>query len=194
MFISPKVAIEQGWITGIRNEKLQVQPNAIDFTLDVIQTIDPEGVAYIGEDTKVMRKCVALDPVDGKWNLAGQRVYDAMSDMYVKVPKGVAAFLVPRSTFARNGVILASGLYDTGYEGHIGFTIYTHGGAIDVQKGVRYGQIVFVASDSVGEYAGGWNHARGTTWDSKTPAEQLEQATRLDTTLGSKPAGQQSFI
>lgn len=34
MFVNPKHAIDQGLIRGIRDEAKQVQPNAVDFTLD----------------------------------------------------------------------------------------------------------------------------------------------------------------
>ena len=34
MYISPQVAIDNGWIKGITDPEKQIQPNAIDFTLD----------------------------------------------------------------------------------------------------------------------------------------------------------------
>jgi deoxycytidine triphosphate deaminase len=188
MFINPLQAIDLGWITGIKDPKVQVQPNAIDFSLDVVQSIG-NTVARITESGKTMRSTEVLAPVDDLWELAGQRVYDGTSDVYVNVPVGVAAVLWTRSTFARNGVLIASGLYDTGYKGHVGFTIYTYGGPIQIGKGTRIGQIGFIKAENAGVYAGGWNHDKGVTWDSKA----IEQGTRIGSE-GTKAAGSQNFI
>jgi deoxycytidine triphosphate deaminase len=189
MFINPQQAIDLGWVTGIVNAKKQVQPNAIDFTLDTLMSIDNTQTAYISEGSKVMRDNAVVLPNNGIWTLDGGRVYDGTSDLYVKVPQGVAAVLWTRSTFARNGVFIISGLYDTGYTGHVGFTIYTMGGPIEIEKGTRIGQIAFIKAENAGVYAGGWNHEQGTTWDTKA----LEQGSTIPAG-GSRPAGTQSFI
>lgn len=165
MFINPNKAIELGWIRGIKNPTKQVQPNAIDFTLDEVMELG--GTAMVSENAKSMRRLRSLplfpegEPA-GLWLLRGQAVYDGTSDVYVEVPQGVAAVLFTRSTFARNGVFILSGLYDSGYKGQIGFTIYTIGGEIAIKPGTRIGQIAFMSADSAGTYAGGWNHEQGT--------------------------------
>lgn len=168
MFINPKIAIDQGWIQGIQNPDKQVQPNAIDFTLDTLMRVDSDSrmrKARVSEEGKTMRGLHQVQPSDmynGAWNLDHGAVYDGTSVMYVDVPEGVAAILYTRSTLARNGVFLLSGLYDSGYKGHIGFTIYPVGGDIEIVPGTRVGQIAFVSADSAKLYAGGWNHAEGT--------------------------------
>lgn len=180
MFINPKIAIERGWIKGIKDPAKQVQPNAIDFTLDKVMILNTDIIATIGETHKTMRPLYPysltpayhLDPVETYWALEGLRVYDGMSDMYVEVPEGVAAVLYTRSTFARNGVFITSGLYDSGFKGNIGFTIYTIGGPINIDPGTRIGQIAFIGAESAGVYAGGYNHEQGThyTGPQRTPS------------------------
>ena len=177
MFISPKVAIEEGWITGIKDPEKQVQPNAIDFTVDRLFTIKEHNFV-IDESHKRMSGGVEILAQDystlpivpeGKfWRLDGQTPFDGMSDIYVDVPEGVAAMLVVRSTFNRNGIFIASGLYDSGFKGHIGFVVYNmaHVSAY-VGKGTRIGQIVFVESNSVSVYSGGYNHKMGTHFSEK---------------------------
>lgn len=163
MFIKPTVAIEKGWIKGIKDPAKQVQPNAIDFTLDTLLGLSAMTPALVSESGKTMRQTFdMISSVNGAWHLAQGVVYDGTSEMYVEVPEGVAAILYTRSTLARNGVFLLSGLYDSGYKGHIGFTIYPVGGAIEIAPGTRVGQIAFVSAESAGMYAGGWNHAEGT--------------------------------
>lgn len=163
MFIKPTVAIENGWIKGIRDHAKQVQPNAIDFTLDTLFGLEAAAPALVSEAYKTMRTTYTMPTTPrGGWHLERGVVYDGTSEMYVEVPEGVAAILYTRSTLARNGVFLLSGLYDSGYKGHIGFTIYPIGGGLEIAPGTRVGQIAFVSAESAGMYAGGWNHAEGT--------------------------------
>lgn len=161
MFINPKIAIQQGWVQGIVNHDKQVQPNAIDFTLDTLKVLSSD-TARLSEESKSMRQLLDVPVFPGGWGIEHGRVYDGTSTMYVDLPEGVAAILYTRSTLARNGVFIVSGLYDSGYKGHVGFTIYPIGGNIVIQPGTRVGQIAFVSADSARLYAGGWNHAEGT--------------------------------
>lgn len=223
MFINPRIAIEKGWIKGIKDEAKQVQPNAIDFTLDKVQALIPGMDAFISEREKVMRPMTDVEKTyDENWVLQGGRVYDGTSDMYVEVPEGVAAILYTRSTFARNGVFIMSGLYDSGFKGHIGFTIYTVGGLIVVAQGTRIGQIAFIHSENAGMYAGGYNHEIGTPVNHNSGGElhkdlptfgnpslmeapiapgakgelakDLERTHTFDSLQGGKPAGTKTFL
>lgn len=173
MFINPKVAISEGWITGIKNPDKQIQPNAIDFTLDHLLFVN-DNTFVISEEGKQMRGNVDYPPVQNRqsglyfWRLDPHSVYDGMSSMYVDVPEGVAAMLVTRSSFTRNGIFIMSGLYDTGFQGHIGFTVHNRMGASAmIGQGTRIGQIIFVESHNSSVYAGGWNHEQGTHYSEK---------------------------
>jgi len=182
MFISPLEAIQQGWITHPQCKTIDewkhrklVSPNAIDFTLDRVYEIG-NNLARITETQKNMRRMESLPLLTSLpnpfWKLEGQKVYDGTSDVYVEVPEDVAAVLWTRSTFARNGVFIMSGLYDTGFKGNIGFTIYTIGGQIEIEPGTRIGQIGFIAAASAGLYAGEYNHKEGTHWNSSLVNKQ----------------------
>lgn len=176
MFINPKIAIENGWIKGNISDK-HIQPNAIDFTLDRVFRIDPFCSCAITEQGKRMRGQAEVQPYPGSrelyniegidpqtliWNIE-HGSWDCMSDLYVELPEGVAAQLIIRSTFNRNGMFLTSGLYDSGFKGHIGFVLHNVMNGISfIAKGTRVGQIIFVASENAGVYAGGWNHEQGT--------------------------------
>lgn len=176
MFINPRVAIEKGWITGIKNEIVQVQPNAIDFTLDHLYEINPTNEFIIcvdpsnpNKELKQMRgNSNEIQPyIDRRTNVGLYRIdvdrtYDATSDIYVNLPNGVAALTIIRSTFNRNGMFLTSGLYDSGYSGHVGFVIHNRLGVAKVEQGIRVGQIIFIEASSAGLYAGDYNHAVGT--------------------------------
>lgn len=189
MFISPKVAIENGWIKRADGAPIAtdfIQPNAIDFTIDrVFQVVTNgpsarpfkaadvvvDGALKTVKEFPVYAELTAVEDTDPKfdrvplWTLAPRSSFDFLSDFYVEVPEGVAALLIVRSTFNRAGVFVTSGLYDSGYKGNIGAALHNNG-HVDayVGKGVRVGQIAFVRSDSVGTYAGGYNADAGQDW------------------------------
>lgn len=175
MFINPHYAIQQGWITGIKNPEVQIQPNAVDFTLDKLFEINSTNEFIIStnpenpsKELKQMRGGAELAPVVDRrsgvqfYHLRGLSSYDILSDIYVTVPEGVAAILVTRSTFVRNGLFVVSGLYDSGFKGHVGCVVHNLSGSAKVEQGTRVGQIIFVKSENASLYAGGWNHEKGT--------------------------------
>ncbi len=169
MYIDPRTAIAKGWITGITNPETQVQPNAIDFTLDKVYRINDKSTFIITESGKRMRGGDELLAIPSRkqnsdkwlWHLDGNSVYDGMSDIMVDLPEGVACELIIRSTFNRNGLFLTSGLYDSGFKGHIGFAIHNRSGKAIIGTHTRIGQIKFVAAETSGMYVGGYNHAGG---------------------------------
>ena len=188
MFINPQTAIKNGWITGLVDPDKQVQPNAIDFTADKAWRIDStnSNLFFINEDEKLMRTRTAFDPLvetgvrrrsascgprdpsvevenDRFWQIPGGGMLDFLSDVFVDIPKGVAAQLVIRSSLARNGILLMAGLYDSGFKGHVGFILHNrHFANAFIAPGTRVGQIIFVETDSSGVYSGGYNHEVGT--------------------------------
>jgi deoxycytidine triphosphate deaminase len=171
MLINPNYAIEQGWIKNIVDPKKQIQPNAIDFTLDKLFGIDENTMFVLSEKSKKMRENFDMELIgyhgEQMWNLQPNKVYDGMSNMYVEVPEGVAVKLIIRSTLNRNGIFLTSGLYDSGFKGNIGFAIHNRSGHAMIAPGTRIGQIEFYKSDSSGLYAGGYNTKDGQHYKEK---------------------------
>lgn len=184
MFISPQTAIEQGWIKrsdGAEIAPESIQPNAIDFTIDRVFAVDLSGKQFKVADVvvdgvvKTVKQFPDFVELEGRedadpkfdrvpmFNINGRRTYDFLSEFYVEVPEGVAALLIVRSTFNRGGLFVTSGLYDSGFKGNIGAALHNNG-PFDAQvgKGTRVGQIIFVKSDSVGLYAGGYNAESGS--------------------------------
>lgn len=185
MFINPKVAIEQGWVKfpeWMSEEFKQkcIQPNALDFTIDRLFSVKPTDKFMISENAKTMRSNVEV-PIcmyyGAEWPENGGELtywdlevgcYDAMSDFYVEVPEGVAAWLITRSTFNRNGTFIQSGLYDSGFKGNCGFVLYNMGGVASIAPRTRIGQLIFVKSEASGiMYAGGYNTEAGQHWTTK---------------------------
>lgn len=174
MFINPRFAIQQGWIT-VPNKytdriETHIQPNAIDITLDRLFRIDDSmnmsvpHFSEVIESRKSMPRFIEVDPP--VFTLGTNVLYDVLSDWYVRLPTGVAAMLFIRSSFSRCGVRLSSGLYDSGYNGAVGFTLVNHGIPFVTEAGTRVAQIAFFNADAAKMYEGGWNHAEGTDWKS----------------------------
>ena len=63
MFINPKTAISEGWITGIVDPEKQIQPNAIDFAVDQVFSVATANAFVISEAGKVMRGGAPYAPV-----------------------------------------------------------------------------------------------------------------------------------
>lgn len=182
MYINPIQAIEQGWIThpdcsSIEDwkERKFLCPNAIDFTLDVMYTINHQNIFVISEEGKNMRGGNKMEPipdrssVQGIWFLNPKTCYDGMSNFHVDIPEGVACELIIRSTFNRNGIFLTSGIYDSLFSGNIGFAIHNNSGAAKIAVGTRIGQIKFLSSDSNGGYEGQYNTEKGQHWSEPSP-------------------------
>lgn len=196
MYINPKKLIESGIVKNVLSEK-SIQPNAIDFSLDVLHKIDHKSPAYISNDKSknIFRARTEVQLGDLRdhghmygslkptnlteravgWHLEPGAVYDGQSNIYVEVPEGMVATLVIRSTFNRNAVFISSGFYDSGFKGNIGFTIHNLYGHTFIEQGTLIGQIAFAVSDSEGEYAGGYNTADGQHWTEvvKSPLEVI---------------------
>lgn len=152
------------YVTGV-TEAL-TQPNAIDVTADfldahinsVCNTIE------IGFGEKQFTPRSSATDEGGYWILSGGGIYDFTSLMTVKVPMGYCGWLVPRSTLARNGVILQSGLYDANYHGAIGGIIHNRStSSIKLKIGTPVCQFVISQSETVKMYNGYYNqpHTNG---------------------------------
>ena len=171
MLINPKQAIHAGILRNVEDDN-QVQPNAIDFTVDQLFEVDGDSPAEIRKDGKTLRTLKPVELIDGKWHLRRGVAYDIQSKMYSTLPAGTAAMIWTRSTLVRCGAILASGLYDTGYQGHVGCVIFPIGGDIVIEQGARVGQIGILQSASNGTYAGSYNHGEGTHYSHPTELGQ----------------------
>jgi len=150
-----------------------IQPNAVDVRVSAFRCIDDIDGMYgdtgdytnqlfcIDDKETVHKKKTAEIPTDddGSW-LLYRGVYEFTSPHYVTIPEGYAGYLITRSSLNRNGIFVLSGLYDTGYQGYIGGTLYNLNGRLKIKKGTRVCQFVLLKSESIGSYEGQYNHSR----------------------------------
>ena len=75
----------------------------------------------------------------------------------IKLPIDVFSTFYQRSSFSRKGVFMTTGVYDPGYEGSIGCTIYNMSGEdLSIPPDHRVGQMLFWKAEAAGEYKGQW--------------------------------------
>ena len=207
MLLNPQQIVDKKIVTG----PVSVQPNAIDFAVDGINVIEST-LAYISNDKSLVNHSTQLkveltDVVSLKrrfgvlhegreieegqvfgWLLEPNREYDVTSSAYVEVPEGAAAFLIPRSTFTRNGASLISGLYDSGFKGNIGFVLHTASTPLFIEQGTFIGQIYFTDSQNVGEYKGGYNTKDGQHWADAVATKEIKQDPKIAIKAEAEPA------
>ena len=173
MYINPKTAINEGWIVFPEwmdddfKEKC-IQPNAIDITLDKAYGLHNTDHFCLSEMSKHMRLANELGTVhrvnENQFPINSGST-DIMSDFFVTIPTGVAAFLIVRSTLNRNGLFITSGLYDSGFSNNIGFVIHNDGPTAFIAPHTRVAQLVFVKSEDSGIlYNGTYNQNKGQHW------------------------------
>ena len=168
MFVIPTVAI----ISPL--EESQIQPNAIDITCDQIFSFNKQNITNgiinqmillkEGKTQHAERRPVLTqlqyhaegktEDRDDNWYL-NSGAYPFESNTEVEIPDGHVGWLITRSSLNRNGVIVHSGLYDSGFKGNIGGTLYVMGTPlITIQRGARIAQFVLAKAESVGHYNG----------------------------------------
>lgn len=77
----------------------------------------------------------------------------------IKLPKNMFALLIHRSSFNRKGIIITGSVYDPGYKGVIGCTIYNLSGeVIQIPANKRICQIVCYHAEAASEYDGQWQN------------------------------------
>lgn len=73
----------------------------------------------------------------------------------ISVPANAAAMLFVRSSLSRKGIFISSGVYDPGFSGASGCTIYNMGNeALVMEAGDRIAQMVFFECDPASQYDG----------------------------------------
>lgn len=73
----------------------------------------------------------------------------------ISVPANAAAMLCVRSSLSRKGIFISSGLYDPGFSGASGCTIYNMGNEpVKFDAGDRIAQMIFFECDPASQYDG----------------------------------------
>ena len=73
----------------------------------------------------------------------------------VKLPENIYATFTHRSSFNRKGILITGSIYDPGYCGQIGCTIYNMSGEeLKLERFERIGQMMFFEANPASKYNG----------------------------------------
>lgn len=139
-------------------DEAAIQPNALDITIDSVShfprpdDVYPEFVLR-KEGSAEKRFKATLEPINNVLFDLVPGQYEFESDTTVELPKGVCGWLVARSTLNRNGIFIVSGLYDAGFKGRVGGTIYVPVWS-HFEKGARVAQLITARADTIHLYDG----------------------------------------
>ena len=127
----------------------QYQPAGVDITLKEVREFENAGKLDFDNSERVISGSVPLE-FDGEKVHLGKGAYKVVFNEYVRIPKDVAGFCMPRSSLLRCGATLECAVWDPGYEGRseaLLVVMNEHG--IVLKKDAKIGQMVFISlSDS----------------------------------------------
>ena len=150
MFIHPVNASTE--VTNI--DETMIQPNTIDLRINEVYRIGA-GPMHMDENKKVHRKSIKQEiDEDGNFVLDHAACYEIRSNQRVDIAEGEIALLLGRSTFNRNGVLIISSIYDSGFKDFAGATLYNMGGETTVKPQTRFAHLIIAKAESLHKYDG----------------------------------------
>ena len=118
------------------------------------QTIVTSGILAKADLTKIQQVGVDLT-VQSPIFVPHGRAVNVLLNETVFLPKNIYAMLYGRSSFNRKGVLIRGSVYDPGYRGQIGCTIYNMSGEnLFIEENERICQMMFFEADPAAEYQG----------------------------------------
>lgn len=152
MIISPKRIVQEEIVLDIDNPVEQIQQNWIDLTLRYVCSLNWEQPILHRKERKIQERTVVIPEDDGTIHLE-EWVYDIEFNEYVKIPNGMCAQIVQRSTLNRTWNFITAGVYDAGFENRIGAILHITR-PIELQIWARLAQIVFFEAEEGDLYNG----------------------------------------
>ncbi len=128
-------------VRGMLDPDVQVQPSGVDLTVAKFFRLEGTGSLDFSNEKRTLPEYVEILPNNGVWMLE-KGTYNATMNEYIKLPRDVAALVLPRSSALVCGVEAHSALWDPGYEGR-GFLHFTITRRVRIYKDARLVQMVF---------------------------------------------------
>lgn len=160
MILDPRIAIKQEWIS-FPSESMngnQLQPNGIDIRIREANLLCSEVIPFqLYKDAIIHVNKKELDLTENRYySFEKGNAYNVECMEMAHIPQNVVALIFGRSTLNRNGLLARASLYDSGFNNHIGFTLYAFNTA-HIEFGSRVAQIVFMEAGSSKLYDGQYN-------------------------------------
>jgi len=131
--------------------------NGFDLSLKSVKKLIGSGLVFL-DKTSVASYGVVL-PEEGKYNL-GQGVYSVTFNEGGTIPRGYCGWVKTRSSLVRNGCLVESGLYDTGFScDSFGAMLFVHT-SITIEQNSRIAQFLLFDAEQADLYDGQWQKER----------------------------------
>ena len=128
----------------------QPQPNGVDLRVAAI--FSPTAPGHIGETETTVGAREALAPVDGSYRL-DPGGYIIRYREQIAIPEGHLGFLYPRSSLLRNGAMINTAVWDSGYRGR-GEGLLDVTAPVSIAADARVAQLVLAKAEHDGGYDG----------------------------------------
>lgn len=139
--------------------KEDFQPNGIDIRLNKLYRLPDTDSAALLESIRSIPTPQPVEPWS-QHKIWGTNVFELSpgvwefeTELQVEVPDNFIGIIHQRSTLSRAGVLVTSGIYDSGYKGLIAGQIHTPR-QLFLEKGVRIAQFILLPATSRGRYSG----------------------------------------
>lgn len=158
MILDPK---SSWFVTSVIDaETTKFQPNGVDLQLDEVHRIE-KGAFHLSEVAKTDRPCTKIEADTNDVFVLKPGLYKIKYKQKVSIPAGECGYVVPRSTLMRNGVMVYSALYDTGYgtgenvePGEMWGLMQVNLDDFLVQRHTRIAQYITFVTNSQSQYSG----------------------------------------
>ena len=144
-------------------DNTQYQPCGIDLKLEKVELMSYNHFDEIGiiEQEKILPNYCTVDPYYNNYYKLHKGYCYILDLGYIEIPTDTACFFWLRSTFARMGVFMSDAVGDAGFKGHIKVCIIPIFCDVNIKKGERVVQAVFIESKNSGTYNGTYQEVDG---------------------------------
>lgn len=131
-------------VEGYPSLETQLQPNGFDLTLQSIAAINTWGRLGVDDADRQLAGVTPLSFDGGGWANLPAGAYRITFNEIVHLPLDLMALGRPRSSLARSGISIHTGVWDAGYRGRSEALLVVHTGTgYRLQQHARVLQLVF---------------------------------------------------
>jgi dUTP pyrophosphatase len=130
-------------VEGLQDLALQVQPNGVELTLQLVQRFVGQGCLDFTNNKRILAKVADVQLDQGYYDLT-PGPYLVMFNEILHLPLNAIAIGKPRSSLLRMGASLGTAIWDAGYNGRSQSLLVIHNPAgIRLYPNARLAQLVF---------------------------------------------------
>lgn len=134
---------KQGLVTGAVDLAHQLQPASVDLTVEKVFALESKGALDFDNSQRVIPKSAEIS-FEKDWMKLAPGNYKIRFNEAVRLPAGIAALTVSRSSLARCGCLVHVGWWDPGYEGRGEACLVVGGAGLKLKRNAKVAQMIFL--------------------------------------------------